>query len=264
MHNQFRFTDSFAGCLQQSALSEGGFENEDSVAAAGFRFEEFARSFAADFLVRSPKEYQAFAERYFRLLKSHQREKALNDSGLHVESSRAIRFATGNAERHAGEGTGRVNRIVMAQDQQLARRPRLSWRIGNTQKIAAMLLRNSFHARATPLPGFSDDSATTISGGFFHAGRFRRHKPAQRRKHPRHTRLQELQELSGQMRIRHGAEMLSIGQRSEQSGKRALLQSQDRISPKAGFAYNYKFAREVLGAAGRGARRDGERECYWT
>ncbi len=93
MHDQFGCTDSFAGRLQQAARSEGRFEDEDGIAAARFRFEGFAGGFAADFFVGSPEKDQAFAERYFRLLKSLQCEKRLDDSSFHVKGSRAVGFA---------------------------------------------------------------------------------------------------------------------------------------------------------------------------
>jgi len=102
MHDQLSFTDSLARRLQQAARAERRFEHEDGIAAARFRFEEFAGGFAANLLVGSPEEDNAFAKRYFHSLKRLQREKRLNDSGLHVESSRAVGFAASHSERHPG------------------------------------------------------------------------------------------------------------------------------------------------------------------
>ncbi len=82
--------------------------------------------------------------------------------------------------------------------------------MSDAQKIATMLLRNSFYPRSAFIPRLSDEAAAMISPNLFQTGRFRGHKPAQRRKHLRQARLQELQELRGEMRIRHSAEMLSI------------------------------------------------------
>ena len=197
MHDQFGFTDSFARRLQPATWAEGGLKDEDGIAAACFRFEEFARGFAADLLVRSPEEDDAFAKRYFRLLKRLQREKRLNDAGLHVKGSRAVSFATLQPERHPGECSGRVNRIVVAQDQELARKRRFARRMSDADKIATTLLRDSFRARAVLIPFFGDDATTTIGGGFFQAGGFRIHEPTQRREHLREARLQEAQELLG-------------------------------------------------------------------
>ena len=117
MHDQFGCTDSFAGRFQQAARSEGRFEDEDSITPECFRFEDFAGGFAADFFIGSPEKDQAFAKRYFRLLKSSQCEKCLDDSGFHVKGSRAVNFAACYAERHPGEGSGGVDRVVVAQDQ---------------------------------------------------------------------------------------------------------------------------------------------------
>jgi len=82
MHDQFGFANSFARRLQQAARAERRLDDENGIAAARLCFEEFARGFAADLLVRSPDKDEAFAKRYFRLPKRLQREKRLNDSGL--------------------------------------------------------------------------------------------------------------------------------------------------------------------------------------
>ena len=170
MHDQFGFSDSLARRLEQSAWAEGRLKDEDGIAAACFRFEEFARGFAANLLVRSPEEDEAFAKMYFRVLKGLQREKCLNDAGLHVKGSRAVSFATFQPERHPGQCSGRVNRIVVAQDQELARRTRFARRMSDAEKIATMLVRDSLRARAVLIPFFGDDATTTIGGGFFQAG----------------------------------------------------------------------------------------------
>ena len=170
MHDQFGFTDSFARRLQPATWAEGGLKDEDGIAAACFRFEEFARGFAADFLVRSPEEDEAFVKRCFCLLKRLQREKRLYDAGLHVKGSRAVSFATLQPERHLGEGSGRVNRIVVAQDQELARRAKFARRMSDAEKIAAVLLQDSLRARAVLIPFLGDDATATIGGGFFQAG----------------------------------------------------------------------------------------------
>src|SRR5260370_21542275 len=68
MHDQFGFANSLARRFQQAARSEGRLKDEDRIAAARFRFKEFARRLAADLLVGRPQEDEAFAKRYFRLL----------------------------------------------------------------------------------------------------------------------------------------------------------------------------------------------------
>src|ERR1700682_6102295 len=170
MNDQFGLADSLAGRFQQAARAEGRLYDENGIAAARFRFEEFARGFAADLLVRSPDKDEAFAKRYFRLLKRLQREKCLNDSGLHVKSSWAVGFSAFQTERHLGERSGGVDRIVMAQDQELARRARFARRVSDANNIPTMFLRDSFHAHAVPIPFFGDDATAAIGSGFFQAG----------------------------------------------------------------------------------------------
>src|SRR6266851_8416037 len=111
MHYQFGLTDPLARRLQQAARTEGRLEDEDGVAAARFGFEEFAGGLAADFLVGSPEENEPFVEWYFGLLKRLQREKRLNDSGLHVKNSRAVGFAGGNVERHLLQRSAGIDRV---------------------------------------------------------------------------------------------------------------------------------------------------------
>ncbi len=170
MHGQFGFANSFARRLQQAARAEGRLKDKNGIAASRFRFEEFARRFAADLLVGSPKEDETFAKRYFRLLKCLQREQRLNDSGLHVKSPGAVSFATFQPERHFGECSGRVDRIVVAQKEELAQRGRFAGCVSYAQKIATMLQRDSLHARAVGIPFLGDDATASIGGGFIQAG----------------------------------------------------------------------------------------------
>src|SRR5260370_17256098 len=100
MQDELSWTDSLARGLQHSARTEGWLQDEHAIAAARFRFEESARSFAANLLVGSPQEDDAFAERYLCLLKGLQREKRLNDSALHVKCSWAIPFTFFPTESH--------------------------------------------------------------------------------------------------------------------------------------------------------------------
>src|SRR5437868_12591993 len=91
------------------------------------------------------------------MLKRLQREKRQNYPGLHVKGSWPVGFATFQSERHLGECSGGVDRIVVAQDQKLARRARFVRRISDAEKIPTMLLRDSLHARAALIPFFGDE-----------------------------------------------------------------------------------------------------------
>ena len=59
--DEFGFADAFARGLEHALWAEGGFEDEDGVAATGFEFDEFAGGVAADFFVGGPEEDDAFA-----------------------------------------------------------------------------------------------------------------------------------------------------------------------------------------------------------
>jgi len=126
MHDQFCFADSLAGRLQEPARAKGRLQDKNSVAAARFRFKILARRLTADLLIGSPKEDQAFVKLHSQVLKGLQREEGLHNSGFHVEGSRAVSFTASHAKRHFGECSGRVDRVVVAQDQELARRTRLA------------------------------------------------------------------------------------------------------------------------------------------
>lgn len=122
MHDQCGLADTLARGFQQAARTIGRLENEDSIAAARLGFEELAGGFAADLFVGSPKEDEAFAKRRLCFLQCLQREKRLNDAGLHVECPRAICFTGGNAEGHFAERTAGVDGVVMTEDQELSYR----------------------------------------------------------------------------------------------------------------------------------------------
>jgi hypothetical protein len=89
--------------------------------------------------------------------------------------------------------------------------------MSDAEKIATMLLRDSLRARVVLFPFFGDDHTATIGGGFFQAGGFCIYETAQRREHLREARLQQAQELLGEIGIRHGEEMLSM--RGDQSNR---------------------------------------------
>src|SRR5260370_492132 len=71
LNHQFGFANSFARRLQQAARAEGRLKDKNGIAAPRFRFEEFARRFASDLLVRSPDKDETFAKWHSRLLKCY-------------------------------------------------------------------------------------------------------------------------------------------------------------------------------------------------
>ncbi len=197
MHDQFGFANAFAGSFQQTAGTEGWLKDKDGVAATCFSLDELARRFTANFFIGGPQEDEAFAQAGVPLLKCLQSEKRLNDSRLHVKDSRSICFTGGNAEGHLPERPGRVNRVVMAQDQELTGGARVLWPIGDAEMIATMPFSNSFNADTAPTPFLGDQGAAAVGDAFFKAGRLGNHKSAQSREHLRQPRLQDSKELFG-------------------------------------------------------------------
>jgi len=114
MHDQLGFADALRAVFSRPRGPKEGSRTKTASLRRASASRSLPRSLAADFLVRSPEEDEAFAKRRFRLLKRVQREKRLNDSGLHVESARAVSCAAFYAKRHFGERSGRVDRIVVA------------------------------------------------------------------------------------------------------------------------------------------------------
>lgn len=170
MHEQFGLTDPFARGFQQATWAEGWFQHEDGIAAARFGFEEFAGRFAADLFVGGPEKGEAFAKRRLCQLQRLQREERLDDAGFHVEGAGAARFAGRNVEGPLSKSPCGIDRVVMTEDEQLSRRARIAWRVGDAENIATMFQRDSFHADALFSPFGGDDTAASIRGGFIQAG----------------------------------------------------------------------------------------------
>src|SRR5271168_3226074 len=153
MDDEFGFADAFARRLDQAAWAERRFEDEDSIAAAGFGFEELSRGVAADLFVGGPEEDEAFLNRNLGMLQSLQGKERLHDAGLHVENTRTVGFAGGDTEGHFGERAGGVDSVVMAEHQKLSRRAGFVRPPGGSQMIATEFLRDAFDACAALAPG---------------------------------------------------------------------------------------------------------------
>ena len=106
--------------LEEAFGTEGRFEYEDSIAAASFRFDEFSRGIAADLFVGGPEKKQAVTKRRFCSLQSFEGEEGLDDAGLHVKDAGAIGFSGGDAEGHFAESAGGIDRVVVAENEELA------------------------------------------------------------------------------------------------------------------------------------------------
>ena len=133
---QLGFANSFAGGFKQAAWAEGRFEDEDSVAATGFRLDNRARGLAADFFVGGPEKDEVFSGRKLQLFKQFKSEQRLDDAGFHVKGTRAEGFAARDAEGHFGESAGGIDGIVMAENQKLAAKAGGGWRPSNAKMVA--------------------------------------------------------------------------------------------------------------------------------
>ena len=106
------------------------------------------RGFAADLLVGSPQENDALGNRGLRLLQGLESKKRLDNAGLHVKSAGAIGFATREAIGHFGDGAAGVDRIVVAEDEELRSGRCNGGRPHDAKMIAAMLLAEHLDERA--------------------------------------------------------------------------------------------------------------------
>src|SRR5580693_4300692 len=180
MHNKFGLADAFASSLDQAFWPERWLQHEDRFAAPGFRFDELARDIAADLFVGSPEKNQTMCERSFGLLQSFESEERLRDAGLHIEDAGAVSLSTGNTKRHFGKRAGRVDRVVMAEHQELSRGPRFLRPPGDAQLIAAELLRDALDVCAALAPFSAENVTAAVGRSLFKARRFREDKPLDR------------------------------------------------------------------------------------
>lgn len=142
MDDYFGFADAFAGGFDQAAWAERGLENENSVTAAGFRFDERARGLAADLFVGRPHEYDALGNSSLHFLQGFESKESLDNACLHVKGTGAVHLVTSHAIGHFDDGSGGVHGVVMAQDEELRPGGSDAGRPDDAKMIAAMLLAN--------------------------------------------------------------------------------------------------------------------------
>jgi len=197
---------------------------------ASLRRASVSKNLREDSLPISSSEVQTktrrLRRRYFRLLKRLQREKRLNDSGLHVKSSWAEGLFRLPAGKASWRVSGGVDRIVVAQYQELARRARYVRRLSESERSP----RCFCEIRSTRTPCLFHSSTMTPQQRS--AAAFSRLEIPQSRTGAAlrsicgQARLQEAQELLGEMGIRHGAEMLSM--RRDQSNQAKLFAAREK------------------------------------
>jgi len=209
MNDKFSFAYAFAGGLEEALWAERGFEDEDSIAAASFGFDEFSRGIAADLLIGSPEEEQAMAKRRFCALKCFESEEGLDDAGFHIKDAGAIGFSGGDAEGHFAECAGGIDRVVVAENEILSSGPRFLRPPCDEELVAAEFLGDALDARSALAPFGCEQVAATVGGAFFETGRFSDDELLERGEHLRQASFQETQEFLGVVGFGHSRDMLA-------------------------------------------------------
>lgn len=173
MNDDFGFADAFASSLEQTFWAERRLEDENGVAAASFGFDELAGGVAADFFVGGPEKNEAMTKRRERALDRFESEEGLDEAGFHVEDAWAVGFGAHNAKRHFLKGAGGIDRVVVAEDEILARRTMFLRPPGDAEMIAAFALSETLDASAAPAPFGGEDGRATVGGTLFVAGGLR-------------------------------------------------------------------------------------------
>jgi len=185
MNNDFGLTDALAGSFDEATRTERRLKDKDGVTAAGFRFDEDAGGFAADLLVGSPHEHDALGNRGLHFLQGLESKKRLDNASLHVKSAGAISFATREAIGHFGDGAGGVDRIVVAQDEELCSGRCNGRGPDDAKMIAAMLLAKNLDERAAQQPFVREKAAAAVGAFFIQAGRLQKRKLLENLQHVR-------------------------------------------------------------------------------
>lgn len=159
MDDELSFADAFAGGLEQAFRSKRWLKDKDCIAAEGFCFNEFPGGIAADLFVRGPEKDKPMTQGNFCLLQSIESKESLREAGLHIEDAWAIRFSTGDAEGHFVQSAAGIDSVVVAEDEELARRTRFFGPPGHTKLVAANFLYDSFDACAAFVPFLSENVA---------------------------------------------------------------------------------------------------------
>jgi len=196
VNNDLGLADALAGSFDETTRSKGRFENKDGVTAAGFRFDQNAGGFAADFLVGSPEEDEALGNLGLSFLQDFESKKRLDDSGLHVESAGAISFVAHEAVRHFGDSASRIDGIVMAEDEELRSGRRNRGGPNDAKMIATMLLAEHLNKRAPQQPLVGEEAAAAVSTFFIQTGRLKRSELLEDFQHVRQPAAEQAQKSS--------------------------------------------------------------------
>ena len=127
------------------------------------------------------------------MLEGFKSEKRLNDAGFHIEGAWAKGFPGSDAERHAGERPGRIDGVVMTEDEKLAIDAGSGRRPDHAQVIATLFLLEDFHQGAAKHPLIREKAAAAVRWRLFKAGGLKKGQFAKRAEHIPETRPQERQ-----------------------------------------------------------------------
>src|SRR5262249_23059742 len=144
--------DSFARSLEQTVRAEGGFQHEHRVAAPGFGLQKLTRRFAPDFFVGGPQEDDSLGQRRGEVLQRIQSKQRLDNARFHIERSRTEDSSTRAAKRHLLQCAAGVDRVVVAEQKDLAAGVASFRYMGDAQVCAAMLLFENLNLHSATLP----------------------------------------------------------------------------------------------------------------
>src|SRR5260221_12592223 len=175
------FANAFARRFQQALRPECRLQHKDRIAALCLRFDELARTLAANLFIRGPQKDDPFLERGTAAPDRVERKQRLHDARLHIENAGAINTTRGDSKWHFGQRAGAVDRIVMAENQELrARSVSIARRASNSQMRAAMLLLKQLDVHLAFPPFLGNYFSAGIGRNFFSAGRFGSYKRLKR------------------------------------------------------------------------------------
>lgn len=137
-------------------------------------------------------------------------EESLYEASFHVENAGAERFSADDAKRHFPKRAGRIDGVVMAKNEVLAREPGFCRPPSNAKMSAAFALREALDARATFAPLSSDERSAPVGESLLVTRRLCANQAAEGGQHFGKAGLQEVKKQFGLVRLRHGRDMLTM------------------------------------------------------
>src|SRR5208337_4832122 len=152
----------------------------------------------------------------------------LDNAGFHVKSAGAVGLVAGKAKGHFGDGAGGVDRIVVAEDEELRSGRRNGGRPNDAKMIAAMLLAEHLDERASQQPFVGQKTTAAVGSFFIQAGRFQERELLEDLQHVRQPAAEQGKKSLRKWTGRHEGVMVTTsatqgntGEREEKVGKAA-------------------------------------------